>query len=266
MIAFPYRKQGFSVDRCMESKRDKESRRLQPPSFGKVDLDELTRRDGLRKMLDGFSGMGTHPLHERREEQVEHAMNVLREIQGMQAKHSEERDEEMWEEDLPRYCGLGQQNLIGMDILTMRELARKGIFGALIARVGLGEWYGGFDDHQDIVPRMRKSGPALAHAMAELIKDVKEGVLGDAVIVYAGEFGRTPVINNGAGRDHHANGDSVFIVGSELRKGAVYGSTDRRGEARDGTIDDETFAKIILQAAGAERDFELRARYREIFR
>jgi hypothetical protein len=66
--------------------------------------------------------------------------------------------------------------------------------------------------------------------VAGLIKDLKRrGLLDQVLVVWCGEFGRTPVSQSGDGRDHHKQGFSVWLAGGGIRGGQVYGATDELG-------------------------------------
>ena len=65
-----------------------------------------------------------------------------------------------------------------------------------------------------------------------LITDLKQrGMLDETLIVWAGEFGRTPMSQGGSGRDHHNHGFSIWMAGGGIRPGVTYGSTDELGYA-----------------------------------
>jgi len=65
-----------------------------------------------------------------------------------------------------------------------------------------------------------------------LILDLKQrGMLDDTLVVWAGEFGRTPMSQGGSGRDHHNKAMSVWLAGAGTRGGMVHGSTDDLGYA-----------------------------------
>jgi uncharacterized protein (DUF1501 family) len=72
-------------------------------------------------------------------------------------------------------------------------------------------------------------------ATAALITDLKQrGMLDDTLIVWGGEFGRTPMAQSnkgGPGRDHHMKGFSMFLCGGGVKRGTVYGATDELGYA-----------------------------------
>src|SRR5262249_15123172 len=69
-------------------------------------------------------------------------------------------------------------------------------------------------------------------ALSALIRDLRERKLLDkTVVLCAGEFGRTPIVNPAGGRDHWPNGFSVALAGGGIRGGTVGGSTDPEGKA-----------------------------------
>ena len=68
---------------------------------------------------------------------------------------------------------------------------------------------------------------------AALLKDLKRrGLLDDTLVVWGGEFGRTPVSQGGNGRDHHKQGFSLWLAGGGIRGGQAYGSHRRTGLSR----------------------------------
>ncbi len=90
---------------------------------------------------------------------------------------------------------------------------------------------GGWDTHGNNFRVMRKKLPALDAALASLIEDLSNsGRLEDTLILMSGEFGRTPRINGGAGRDHWPAASFFFLAGGGLQTGQVIGATNRLGE------------------------------------
>jgi len=107
-------------------------------------------------------------------------------------------------------------------------LARR-LIDAGVRSVGLS--LNGWDTHSDNFNAMRRKLPALDAALSSLIEDLhNSGRLDDTVILMSGEFGRTPRINGGAGRDHWAYSSFVFVAGGGLKTGQVIGATNRLGE------------------------------------
>jgi hypothetical protein len=106
--------------------------------------------------------------------------------------------------------------------LMARRLAERGVrFIQLYHRA--------WDHHGTIEPGMRGAALDTDQPTAALIKDLKaRGLLDDTLILWGGEFGRTPM-GQGTGRDHHILAFSVFMAGGGIKPGTVYGATDELG-------------------------------------
>lgn len=90
---------------------------------------------------------------------------------------------------------------------------------------------GGWDTHGQNFNAMRKLLPNLDNSLACLFEDLENsGRLNDTIIMMSGEFGRTPRINSGAGRDHWPQAGFFFLGGGGFKNGQVIGSTNRLGE------------------------------------
>jgi uncharacterized protein (DUF1501 family) len=88
----------------------------------------------------------------------------------------------------------------------------------------------GWDTHANNHRLVRDRVEVLDPAFAALIHDLKQrDLLKSTVVIWAGEFGRTPKINRLAGRDHWPTGFSVVLAGGGLRRGVVLGATDPEG-------------------------------------
>lgn len=89
---------------------------------------------------------------------------------------------------------------------------------------------GGWDDHKDLEKNYLKNCPAMDQAAAALIRDLKRrGLLDETIVVWGGEFGRTPVSESGSGRDHNPYGFTMFLAGGGFKPGLQYGMTDDFG-------------------------------------
>ncbi len=87
-----------------------------------------------------------------------------------------------------------------------------------------------YDSHSDNFEWHKALLPALDQAWSALLQDLTErGLLQDTLVVWMGEFGRTPTINNRAGRDHYAKAWSVVLAGGGVKGGVVHGATDEDG-------------------------------------
>lgn len=124
-------------------------------------------------------------------------------------------------------------NGFGQGCLMARRLVEQGV---PFVEVDLGGW----DLHQGVFQNLRtQKFPVLDKAMAALTNDLAQrGMLNDTVIVWMGEFGRTPRINQDVGRDHWAASWSVVMGGGGLKGGVAVGATDKDGVAVEGPAND----------------------------
>ncbi len=108
--------------------------------------------------------------------------------------------------------------------LTARRLVEAGAGCVTLA-------YGGWDTHGQNFTTLKRQLPVLDRAIANLIGDLHDRGLGNEVVtVMWGEFGRTPKVNRGAGRDHWAPVMSALVAGGGLRMGQMVGASTARGE------------------------------------
>jgi len=106
--------------------------------------------------------------------------------------------------------------------LLARRLAERGVRMIQL-------YHRAWDHHGDLEKGMKWGAEDVDKATAALIKDLKQrGLLEDTLILWGGEFGRTPM-GQGTGRDHHILGFSVFMAGGGVKPGTVYGATDELG-------------------------------------
>ena len=110
--------------------------------------------------------------------------------------------------------------------LLARRLAERGVrFIQLYHR----DW----DHHGDVKNEHRLQGARKStRPTAALITDLKQrGMLDDTLVIWGGEFGRTPMSQGGDGRDHHIKGFSIMLAGGGIKGGITYGATDELGYA-----------------------------------
>jgi uncharacterized protein (DUF1501 family) len=109
--------------------------------------------------------------------------------------------------------------------LIARRLAERGVRMVQI-------YYGNdqpWDDHQDITNH-RKHAQKSDRPIAALLRDLKSrGLLQDTLVIWGGEFGRTPTSEGAKGRDHHSLGFSMWLAGGGVKGGTVHGATDEFG-------------------------------------
>jgi hypothetical protein len=148
----------------------------------------------------------------------------------------------------------GAQNQFGMGCLLARRLIEKGV---TCVEVDLGGW----DNHANIFTTLKTgNGPRLDKGMGGLVQDlVQRGLWKDTVLVWMGDFGRTPKINANNGRDHWARGWSVVLGGGGIKGGQVYGSTSADGMdiKDDPTTVGDVFA-TIYKGMGLDPETQVR--------
>ncbi len=112
------------------------------------------------------------------------------------------------------------RNDAGQRMLMARRLAAAGVRLVTLT-------YGGWDMHSGITRGMKNQMPRFDQALAALIRDLdRTGLLKETLVMVSSEFGRTPKINNTAGRDHWPKVFSVMLAGGGIKGGAIYGASD----------------------------------------
>jgi Protein of unknown function (DUF1501) len=116
------------------------------------------------------------------------------------------------------------RNSFGQGCLMARRLVEAGV---TFIEVSLGGW----DTHNDAFTALTKTlHPQLDKGMGTLVSDLAQrGLLDDTLVVWMGEFGRTPRINQNAGRDHWPRSWSMVMGGGGMRGGQTVGATDKDG-------------------------------------
>jgi hypothetical protein len=234
-----------------------------PDSLGPAQSEELTQRLRRRQRLfytieDEFSERMFPHLSESEREKTDESTGAHRAIyrKGYDLTISnlkavfEVRQEK--KSVLDEYGG--ERNQFGMGCLLARRLVEKGV---TCVEVDLGGW----DNHNNIFPTLRNgNGPRLDKGMGALVKDlVERGLWANTVLLWMGDFGRTPKINANAGRDHWARGWSVVVGGGALKGGQVYGATSNDGtDIKDGKCSVGDLFATVYKGLGLDPDTKVR--------
>ncbi len=131
--------------------------------------------------------------------------------------------------------------------LLARRLAERGVrFIQLYHK----DW----DHHGGVKVGVTQKAEEVDRACMALITDLKQrGMFDETLIVWAGEFGRTPMSQGGDGRDHHNAGFTIWMAGGGLKRSLVYGATDEFGySAVDNPIDVHDLHATMLYLLGVE--------------
>jgi len=125
------------------------------------------------------------------------------------------------EKENPKTLARYGDTAFGRGALLARKLVETGVRFVQVNR-------GGFDTHSNNFPAMQNHGDVMDPALASLIEDLAaSGKLARTMVIMLSEFGRTPRINNNAGRDHHARCFSCFMAGGGIKGGQVIGKSDK---------------------------------------
>ena len=140
----------------------------------------------------------------------------------------------------------------GQSLLMARRLVESGVRFVTVN-------YGGWDMHDKIFEGLDKKLPEFDQSFARFIRDMDErGTLQDTLVVCMGEFGRTPKINDKAGRDHWGRAGSMLFAGAGVRGGNVIGATDKNGAyVTDRPVRPADVAWTIYDALGIDANREL---------
>src|SRR5207245_1808325 len=114
-----------------------------------------------------------------------------------------------------------------------------------------------WDQHGNLVADLKKNCLATDQACAALIKDLKQrDMLKDTLVIWGGEFGRTPMVQGGDdGRDHHPNCYTVWLAGGGVKPGLVLGTSDDLGfYAADDRVHVHDLNATILHLLGLDHE------------
>lgn len=149
------------------------------------------------------------------------------------------------------------RNRVGQSLLIARRLVEAGV-----QYVGFNEFNQKWDTHGDLERRYKDIVPEIDQGFSALVTDLEErGLLEKTLVVNTGEFGRTPQINPGAGRDHWPNVYSTVLAGSGIAGGTVIGQSDSKGaEVLDRPISPADVLATMWHQLGIDPQTELRDR------
>ncbi len=118
--------------------------------------------------------------------------------------------------------------IYGQQCLLARRLVERGVrfIELTCPQVSADRW----DQHSNLKDGHENNARAVDQPIAALLQDLKaRGLLESTLVVWAGEFGRTPMAQGANGRDHNPSGFSIWLAGGGVRGGMIYGATDEYG-------------------------------------
>jgi len=191
-----------------------------------IEVNRLQDRNDIRRQLDQFGrSIDNNQTLNRSDRFSQQAYDLVLSGKVQKAFSTDEESAET-------KAAYGPES-IAQKALLARRLVEAGVTYVLVS----GAW-GYFDHHGDhvrwkgIEKGLTPLLPRVDRTLYALVNDLEaRGLLDDTLVLMMGEFGRSPVINKEAGREHWTNVMSMVVAGGGLNHGQVIGSTDRRGGA-----------------------------------
>jgi hypothetical protein len=209
------------------------------PNFSTSPLSEEleARRHGLRDFIENQYARNhrADPVRMHREAyELARRLNNVRDTFKLDAE---------WEKYHDKYGN----SKIGRRMMIAARLVEAGVAFVEVGQSGYDTHADNFEGHKSLVPPME-------HAWAALLDDLEErGLLEDTLVVWMGEIGRTPRINNRSGRDHYVRSWSTALAGGGVKGGLVYGESDQDGvDVKDKKVTEGDFFATIYTALGID--------------
>ena len=204
------------------------------------------RRSALEAVNDYFQSREQSDQINAMDSFYESAYSLISSPQAREAFDLEKEDAKLRDEY--------GRNQAGARMLLARRLVEAGVRLVNLT-------YGGWDMHNNIVSSFQRTMPSFDQAFARLINDLDDrGLLDETVVMVSSEFGRTPKINNNAGRDHWPKVFSVVLAGGGIKRGNVYGlSNATASEPEENAVGVEDLFTTVYHTLGVVADKELMA-------
>ncbi len=185
-------------------------------------------KDRQRAQLDLLQDLNAdHAKQQGGSDEVESVIESFELAFRMQGELPKVMDLNQETQATQRRYGIGEQatNDFGRQCLTARRLVEAGV---RFVEISHGNW----DQHTNLKAQHEQHATAIDRPIAGLIGDLKDrGLLKDTLIVWGGEFGRTPSAQGTDGRDHNNRGFTMWMAGGGVKGGLSHGSTDDYGFA-----------------------------------
>ncbi len=231
-------------------------------------------RDLQRAQLDLVRDLNRHKLdRDAYHPEVEGAIESFELAFRMQDRVPDVLDLRGEPESVRKLYGVGSglpTDRFGKQCILARRLVEAGVrFVEITAPVG-------WDHHFMLKDELRKSAAATDQPIAALLTDLKQrGLLKDTLVVWAGEFGRTPYAQSTFGRDHNSKGFTLWMAGGGVKGGLAYGATDEFGyQAVENPVHVHDWHATVLHLLGLDhkrltfnyggRDFRLTDVYGDV--
>jgi Protein of unknown function (DUF1501) len=226
-----------------------------------------------------------NPIRDLKNDQVgpDRQRRELDALRRLNELHSEQRDEDnrlgariesfelayRMQQQAPDAFDLGREaaavrQLYGIDVKETEVFGRQCLLARRLVERGvrfvqLYHTTGGFqpwDQHSNLKGGHAANALATDQPMAALLQDLEaRGLLEDTLVIWGGEFGRTPAAEGTDGRDHHPYGFSMWLAGGGVRAGMAYGATDEFGwDAIENPVHVHDLHATILHLLGLDHE------------
>jgi hypothetical protein len=205
-------------------------------------------RDRRRLFIDGVAELNRHhlassgdPEIETRISQYEMAYRMQRSVPDLMDLSGESAS------TLESYgADVNEPGSFARNCLLARRLAERGVRMIQL-------YHRAWDHHTNLEAGMKEGAEAVDRPTAALLEDLKQrGLLEDTLVLWGGEFGRTPM-GQGTGRDHHILSFSLFMAGAGIKPGTTWGSTDELGyRAVENIVDVHDLHATMLALLGID--------------
>ncbi|RCS47617.1 DUF1501 domain-containing protein [Bremerella cremea] len=215
-----------------------------------ISPERFAQRNALRGFMnEHFRSLASTPV--QRWSNWQHKAVELLGSPGTQAAFALDQEPETLRDRYGR-------NRFGQSVLLARRLVEQGVSLVQV------NWTRGEDDdnvapawdtHAKNAQRLQNAlMPPMDQAYSALLEDLEDrGLLEDTLVVWMGEFGRSPKINGQGGRDHWGHCFSVALAGGGVRGGTIHGQSDRQGGyPLDGRVEPQDLAATVFHCLGIE--------------
>jgi hypothetical protein len=206
--------------------------------------------DQVNQRLDAVQRGGGNPFYSA---QCQQAIDL---VASSKARQAFEMNQEV-----PAMRDRYGRSKFGQSVLLARRLVEAGVplirvnWSRVQNALNNGHW----DTHGKNTEGLKQVMPIMDQAYSALLEDLGDrGLLDETLVVWMGEFGRTPKINGGGGRDHWGPVFSVALAGGGIQGGRVYGASDSiGGYPKDGRVQPQDLTATIFHCLGIRHDSEM---------
>ncbi len=189
-------------------------------------------RDGVSPAVEGV--IESYELAFRMQGEMPALMDLSRETQATRTLYG---------------IGSGPTDDFGRQCLLARRFVEAGVRFVELC-------HGNWDQHRGLRDGHARNAEAVDRPIAGLLRDLKDrGLLRDTLVIWGGEFGRTPTAQNGDGREHNNKGYTMWLAGGGVRGGVSFGRTDDYGyEAVEDKVHVHDWHATILHLLGLDHE------------